>query len=79
MFVPFSVSDFIDRAVQVYGDRVGAVDEPQQPATPLGNDAGELTYAEMGGWPVDRRHGWTSSGSASGTGWRWSATTARGC
>ncbi len=48
MFVPFSVSDFIDRAVQVYGDRVGAVDEPQQPATPLGNDAGELTYAEMG-------------------------------
>ena len=36
MIVPFSVSDFIDRAVQVYGDRVGVVDEPDQPAPPLG-------------------------------------------
>ncbi len=44
MFVPFSTSDFIDRAVQVYGDRTGAWDEPDQPAAPLG----ELTYAEMG-------------------------------
>ena len=44
MFVPFSVSDFIDRAVQVYGERVGAVDEPDQPAPSLG----ELTYAEIG-------------------------------
>ncbi|WP_182524175.1 AMP-binding protein [Nocardioides dongkuii] len=47
MIVPFSVSDFIDRAVQVYGDRVGVVDEPDQPAPPLG-DRGELTYAEVG-------------------------------
>ncbi|HEY0953098.1 AMP-binding protein, partial [Nocardioides sp.] len=47
MIVPFSVSDFIDRAVQVYGERVGVVDEPDQPATPLGTD-GRLTYAEMG-------------------------------
>ncbi|WP_372727701.1 AMP-binding protein [Nocardioides sp.] len=46
MFVPFSVSDFIDRAVQVYGDRVGVVDEPKQPATPLGT-SGELTYRQM--------------------------------
>ncbi|GAA2143609.1 AMP-binding protein [Nocardioides koreensis] len=44
MFVPFSVSDFIDRAVQVYGERVGVVDEPSQPAPSLG----ELTYAEIG-------------------------------
>jgi fatty-acyl-CoA synthase len=44
MFVPFSVSDFIDRAVQVYGDRVGVVDEPDQPAPSLG----EPTYAEIG-------------------------------
>ena len=36
MIVPFSVSDFIDRAVQVYGDRVGVVDEPDQPAPSLG-------------------------------------------
>ena len=41
MIVPFSVADFIDRAVQVYGDRVGVVDEPDQPAPSLG----ELTYA----------------------------------
>src|SRR6476659_8044285 len=46
MIVPFSVSDFIDRAVQVYGDRVGVVDEPDQPAPPLGG--GEVTYAEIG-------------------------------
>ena len=32
MLVPFSVADFIDRAVQVYGDRIGVVDEPDQPA-----------------------------------------------
>lgn len=44
MFVPFSVNDFLDRAVQVYGDRTGVVDEPDQPAAPLG----ELTFREMG-------------------------------
>ncbi|GAA1166740.1 long-chain-fatty-acid--CoA ligase [Nocardioides aquiterrae] len=43
MIVPFSVSDFLDRAVQVYGDRVGVVDEPDQPAPSLG----ELTYQQM--------------------------------
>ena len=44
MFVPFSVNDFLDRAVQVYGERIGAVDEPDQPATGMG----ELTYAQIG-------------------------------
>ncbi|MFC5730495.1 MULTISPECIES: AMP-binding protein [Nocardioides] len=44
MFVPFSVNDFLDRAVQVYGDRVGVVDEPVQPA----ESQGELTYAQVG-------------------------------
>ncbi|CAN5372796.1 AMP-binding protein [soil metagenome] len=44
MFVPLTVADFIHRAVTVYGDRVGAVDEPDQPAPSLG----EVTYAEMG-------------------------------
>src|SRR6478752_6268602 len=43
MIVPFSVSDFIDRAEQVYGERVGVVDEPDQPAPSLG----ELTYAQL--------------------------------
>ena len=44
MHVPFSVNDFIDRAVQVYGQRVGVVDEPDQPAPSLGTP----TYAELG-------------------------------
>jgi len=44
VLVPFSVSDFIDRAVQVYGERVGVVDEPEQPAPSLGG----LTYTEVG-------------------------------
>jgi fatty-acyl-CoA synthase len=44
VFVPFSVNDFLDRAVQVYGERVGVVDEPEQPATSLG----ALTYREIG-------------------------------
>lgn len=43
MFVPLSISDFIERAETVYGGRVGVVDEPQQPAPPLG----ELTYREL--------------------------------
>ncbi|MBD8869936.1 AMP-binding protein [Nocardioides donggukensis] len=43
MLVPFSVSDFIDRAVGVYGDRIGVVDEPDQPAPSLGS----LTYREI--------------------------------
>ena len=30
MIVPFSISDFLDRAVQVYGDRTGVIDEPDQ-------------------------------------------------
>lgn len=43
MLVPFSVSDFIQRAETVYADRVGVVDEPDQPAASLGSP----TYGEM--------------------------------
>jgi fatty-acyl-CoA synthase len=43
VFVPFSVNDFIERARAVYGERVGLVDEPVQPAPSLGS----LTYAEV--------------------------------
>ena len=32
MKVPFNVLDFLDRAERVYGDRIGIVDEPDQPA-----------------------------------------------
>jgi fatty-acyl-CoA synthase len=37
MIVPFSVMDFLDRAVAVYADRAGIVDEPDQPAESLGD------------------------------------------
>jgi fatty-acyl-CoA synthase len=44
MFVPLSVQDHLHRAVTVYGDRIGVVDEPDQPAPSLG----ELTYRRVG-------------------------------
>jgi fatty-acyl-CoA synthase len=43
MHVPLTTRNFLDRAELVYGDRVGAVDEPVQPAPSLG----ELTYREI--------------------------------
>jgi fatty-acyl-CoA synthase len=44
MEVPLTVSDFLDRAVAVYRDRVGIVDEPDQPAPSWG----ELTWGRVG-------------------------------
>jgi acyl-CoA synthetase (AMP-forming)/AMP-acid ligase II len=44
VIVPFSAADFLDRALAVYGDRTGIVDEPDQPATSLG----DVTYARVG-------------------------------
>jgi fatty-acyl-CoA synthase len=41
--VPLTVNDFLERAELVYGDRVGIVDEPDQPAPSLG----ELTYRRV--------------------------------
>ncbi len=43
MFYPLTVRDFLDRAEQVYPDRIAVVDEPQQPAP----SQGELTYRAM--------------------------------
>ncbi|HEX9992241.1 MAG TPA: AMP-binding protein [Acidimicrobiales bacterium] len=43
MKVPLTVSDFLQRAELVYGERVGVVDEPDQPAGSLG----ELTYRRI--------------------------------
>jgi acyl-CoA synthetase (AMP-forming)/AMP-acid ligase II len=43
VFVPLSAKDFIDRAVTVYGERIGIVDESQQPAEPLES----LSYARI--------------------------------
>ncbi|MCY2959025.1 MAG: AMP-binding protein [Planctomycetota bacterium] len=43
MHVPLTVRDFLDRAELVYGDRVGLVDEPDQPA----RSWGALSYREL--------------------------------
>ncbi|MFD5915822.1 AMP-binding protein [Kitasatospora sp. NPDC058201] len=43
MQIPLSVMDFLDRAELVYGDRVGIVDEPLQPA----ESWGDLTYRQV--------------------------------
>jgi len=44
VFYPLIVRDFLDRAATVYPERIGIVDEPDQPAPSLG----ELTYREIG-------------------------------
>src|SRR5215211_8982516 len=43
MRVPLTSRDFLERAELVYGDRIGVVDEPAQPAPSLG----EVTYREV--------------------------------
>src|SRR3569623_1422463 len=43
MRVPLTTRDFLERAELVYGDRIGIVDEPDQPAPSLG----ELSYREV--------------------------------
>jgi len=43
VYYPLTVRDFLDRAERVYPDRVGIVDEPDQPAPSLG----ALTYREV--------------------------------
>ena len=43
MLVPMTTCDFLERAALVYGDRVGIVDEPDQPAPTLG----ELSYRRV--------------------------------
>ncbi len=43
MKVPLTIADFLNRAELLYGDRVGVVDEPDQPA----ESWGEVTYARM--------------------------------
>lgn len=43
MFVPLTLTDFIDRAELVYGERVAVVDEPDPP----GGSLGSITYKEF--------------------------------
>src|SRR5437899_3294091 len=42
MQVPFSTGDFLDRGVQIFGDRVAVVDEPS-----AADSLGELTFAQL--------------------------------
>ncbi len=44
MKTPLTINDFLDRAIAVYPDRTAIVDEPDQPAPPVG----DLTYRELG-------------------------------
>jgi fatty-acyl-CoA synthase len=44
MKVPLTIQDHLERALLVYGDRVGIVDEPEQVAPSLG----DLTYTRIG-------------------------------
>lgn len=43
MRIPLTTADFLDRAAAVYPDRVGLIDEPDQPAASLG----QLRYGEV--------------------------------
>ena len=43
MKIPFNILDFLDRAELIYGDRIGIVDEHDQPA----DSWGELTWREV--------------------------------
>jgi acyl-CoA synthetase (AMP-forming)/AMP-acid ligase II len=43
MEVPLTIRDHLERAELVYGDRVGVIDEPDQPAASLGS----LTYSRV--------------------------------
>ena len=43
MNTPFNILDFLDRAEHVYGDRVGVIDEPDQPA----DSWGRLTWRHV--------------------------------
>src|SRR3954466_9612183 len=92
MRVPLTTRDFLERAELVYGDRIGIVDEPTQPAPSLG----EVSYREVarraramqaGGGPAGGCPPAPGGGGGGGTGWpppgasgsRSSVTTRRVC
>ena len=57
MRVPLTVNDFLERAELVYGERVGLIDEPDQPAESWGSG----TWREIA---VRARAGSDARGSA---------------
>jgi hypothetical protein len=66
MIFPLTIRDFLDRAEQVYPDRLAVIDEPDQPAPSMG----ELTYREFAARARLRPPGSTSSESRSAGGSR---------
>ncbi len=75
MIYPLTVRDFLDRAEQVYGERVGIIDEPDQPAPSLGS----LTYREVARNARRQARKLDESACRSAGGWRSSRRTRRGC
>ena len=65
MKVPLTVNDFLRRAELVYADRIGVIDEPDQPAASWG----ELTWRQVAERARPRPRGSTRSGSARASGW----------
>ena len=74
--VPLTILDFLDRAELVYGARPLVVDEPDQPAAPLGPSS---PGAASPSWPGPRPPGSTRSASARASGWRSSRRTRPAC
>ena len=75
MRVPLTVNDFLERAELVYGDRVGFVDEPDQPAESWGT----ATWHEIAARAARRLRDSTCSVSAAVSASRWCRTTRRAC
>ena len=69
MKVPLTVDDFLERAELVYGDRIGVVDEPDQPARVAGASSPTARWprarAGAGRRPRRARHRRRASGSRS--------------
>lgn len=74
MFVPFNVADFLERAATVYSERVGVIDEPDQPAESWGS----LSFEELARRAKAQAAGLDVLGVGRANGWRWYPTTAPG-
>ena len=75
MKVPLTVADYLRRAELVYPDRIGVVDEPDQPAASWG----ALTYREVAERARPKPRPSTSSASPRASGWPSSARTRPAC
>jgi fatty-acyl-CoA synthase len=58
MHAPLTIADHLARAAQVYGQRTGIVDEPDQPAPSLGT----MTYAELAEQAREQAAAWDRLG-----------------